>query len=82
MKKIFILIAFMAFNGTLLAQNKKQEQEAVSGIYHFRIENRSNLLERLQAAEAERRNLLLQQLDANSVKSLQNYSFFHKEQSR
>ena len=64
MKKIFILIAFMAFNGTLFAQNKKQEQEAVSGIYHFRIENRSNLLERLQAAEAERRNLLLQQLEA------------------
>ena len=52
----------MAISMGLSAQLK--EQEAVSGIYHFRMENRANLLERLQAAEAERRQLLMQQLEA------------------
>ncbi len=61
MKKIFLILAVMASTLVSLAQSK---QEAKSGIYHFKIENRANILERLQAAEAERRLLLMQQLEA------------------
>ena len=61
MKKIILLFAFMALISSLFAQSK---QEAVSGVYHFKIENRANLLERLRAAEEERRALLMQQLEA------------------
>lgn len=61
MKKILFLVALMAIGSNLLAQ---KTQEAVSGIYHFRMENRADLLQRLQEAEAQRRAMLMQQLEA------------------
>lgn len=69
MKKIFLALAFVAISMGLYAQaigrlSQPKEQEAVSGVYHFKIEDRASLLARLQAAEAERRALLLQQLEA------------------
>lgn len=62
MKKIVFIFAIMALSSGLYAQNKSQE--ACSGIYHFRMENRADLLARLQAAEAKRRAMLMQQLEA------------------
>lgn len=64
MKKIVIFFAITAISMGINAQLRQQKHEAQSGIYHFRMENRASLLERLQAAEAERRAQLMQQLEA------------------
>lgn len=61
MKKIVLLFAVMAMSAGLFAQ---KTQEAISGVYHFRMENRADLLLRLQEAEAQRRSMLMQQLEA------------------
>lgn len=61
MKKIVLLFAILAIGTGLFAQ---KSQEAISGVYHFRMENRADLLLRLQEAEAQRRALLMQQLEA------------------
>jgi len=61
MKKIVILLAFISVT---LISNAQKQQEAVSGVYHFKMENRAQLLERLQASEAQRQTLLMQQLNA------------------
>ena len=62
MKRLVVFVAILAISSgiSILAI----EQEARSGIYHFKIENRASLLERLRAAEEERRALLLKQLEA------------------
>ena len=61
MKKIVILIVLISCS---LIGNAQKQQEAVSSIYHFRMENRAQILERLQANEAQRQALLMQQLNA------------------
>ena len=62
MKRLVLFIALLAISSGISIQ--AVEQEARSGIYHFKIEDRASLLERLRAAEEERRTLLLRQLEA------------------
>ena len=61
MKKILVIILSVAAVMSLHAQ---RTYEAVSPSYHFKIENRAQLLERMQAQEAMRQQLLTQQLMA------------------
>lgn len=62
MKRIIIFSILLAVSISLKAQSKKHE--AISEVYHFKIENRAQLIERLQTEEKERSALLLQQLIA------------------